>query len=184
MNVHAKIPANVDDFLRWNEGREGKREFVLGEVIEMMVSVSKNHLRIATALTHGLVNTLGTKKFDIGAAEFGVRMGSSVRYPDVLVEAFSANGKALATESPLFVAEVLSPSTMAEDFGPKAREYLGVPSLLHYLILSQDEPTAWLWTRELEAWTGPDVISGRSQALPLNNLGVTLKMADLFDGIA
>ena len=184
MNIHAKMPSTSEEFLVWNEGREGRREFVRGEVLEMMVNVSKNHLRLATALTHRLVNQLGTEKYDIGSADFGVKIGRSVRFPDVLVEAFSGNGKALATESPLFVAEILSPSSMAEDFGPKAQEYLSMPSLQHYLILSQDEPRAWLWSQENAAWKGPDIVSGHDQEIVLRNLGVSLDMASLYRNIA
>jgi Uma2 family endonuclease len=184
MNIHAKIPSTPEEFLVWNEGREGRREFVRGKVLEMMVNVSKHHLRLATALTHQLVNVLGTEKYDIGSADFGVKVGRSVRFPDVLVETFSENGKAHATESPLFIAEILSPSSMAEDFGPKALEYMGIPSLQHYLILSQDEPRAWLWSREIATWKGPGIVSGHDQELLLQNLSVRLDMASLYRGIA
>ena len=35
MNIQSKMPTTADEFLRWNEGREGKREFVRGRVVEM-----------------------------------------------------------------------------------------------------------------------------------------------------
>ena len=37
MNIQSKHPTTADEFLRWNEGREGKREFVRGKVIELMM---------------------------------------------------------------------------------------------------------------------------------------------------
>ena len=37
MNLQTKMPTTADEFLRWNEGREGKREFVRGRVVEMMI---------------------------------------------------------------------------------------------------------------------------------------------------
>jgi Uma2 family endonuclease len=184
MNIHAKLPITPEEFLVWNEDREGKREFVRGRVIEMMVNVSKHHLRISTALIHQFVTLLGTDKYDIGSADFGVKTAQSVRFPDLLVEAFSAHGKALATESPLLVGEVLSPSTMAEDFGPKAQEYMSIPSLLHYLVLSQDEPRAWLWSRDGAEWTGPANVSGIDASLALQNLNIKLDMASLYRGVA
>ena len=36
-----EMPTTPDEFLRWNEGREGKREFVRGKVVEMMINVTK-----------------------------------------------------------------------------------------------------------------------------------------------
>jgi hypothetical protein len=44
------MPTTADEFLRWNEGREGKREFVRGRVVEMMINVTRNHVDIATNL--------------------------------------------------------------------------------------------------------------------------------------
>ena len=184
MNIHANIPSSVDEFLHWNEGREGKREFVRGRVVEMMVNVSKGHLRIATEVTHQLVSKLGTKNYDIGSADFGVKVAEGVRYPDVLVETFAANVKALATEQPIFIAEVLSPSTMAEDFGRKAEDYLGLNSLQHYLILSQDEILAWLWSRdEASGWSGPVIYDAQSESIALLGLEISLDLHALYRGI-
>ncbi len=43
MNIQSRHPTTSDEFLRWNGGREGKREFVQGRSIEMMVGVSESH---------------------------------------------------------------------------------------------------------------------------------------------
>ncbi|MCU0831384.1 MAG: Uma2 family endonuclease [Rhizobiaceae bacterium] len=54
MNIHAatsgRLPATPDEFLRWNESREGKREFVNGSVVEMTIHVTANHARLAMRL--------------------------------------------------------------------------------------------------------------------------------------
>ena len=39
---------------------------------------------------------------------------------------------------PVLIAEVLSPSSIADDFVDKLGDYQAIPSLAHYLILSQD----------------------------------------------
>ena len=143
MNLQTKYPTTPDEFLRWNEGREGKREFVKGRVVEMMINVTRNHWRLANRLTQQLIAQLGTQHYDVGSADFGVRTSDGVRFPDVMVERFGDDGKALATTIPLFLAEVLSKSTIADDFGPKARDYMGLGSLQHYLTISQDEIRVW-----------------------------------------
>lgn len=184
MNIQSKLPATADEFLRWNEGREGKREFVRGRVVEMMINVTRNHWRLATRLTHQLVLQLGMSSYDIGSADFGVRTDDGVRYPDVLVEPAGSDGKALATSSPLLVAEILSPASMADDFGRKAHDYLALESLRHYLVLAQDEPRVWLWSRGDDGgWTGPEMIEGRSETIVLAGLGVSLALAELYAGI-
>src|SRR6185312_5943189 len=109
MNIQSKLPTTADEFLRWNEGREGKREFVRGRVVEMMINVTKHHWRLETRLTQQLVAQLGTENYDIGSADYGVRTSDGIRYPDVMVEMFGDDGKALASASPLLIAEILSP---------------------------------------------------------------------------
>ena len=161
MNLQTKMPTTADEFLRWNEGREGKREFVRGRVVEMMINVTRNRWRLATRLTQQLVGLLGVNDYDFGSADFGVRTRDGVRYPDVIVESFGTDGKDLATDCPLLVAEVLSPSSIADDFGPKAADYLAIASLRHYVVLSQDGVRVWVSSRdEVGGWRAPDMMSG------------------------
>ena len=175
----------ADDFLRAYEGIDGKREFVRGRVIEMMVYVSRNHMRLTTSLTLALRQALDFDDFDVGAADFGVRTPDGIRLPDVIVDRGGGGGKDLAAHHPVFVAEVLSPSSLARDFGDKARDYTAMPSLLHYLVLAQDEPRVWLWKRgEDGAFRSPDMIVGGEESVELSGFGFSLSLADLYRGIA
>ena len=61
MNLQQKMPTTADEFLRWNEGREGKREFVRGRVVEMMINVTRNHVDIAANLYAGAGQQLDRK---------------------------------------------------------------------------------------------------------------------------
>ena len=183
MNVQTRYPTTVDEFLRWNEGREGKREFVRGRVVEMLINVTRNHWRVATRLTQQLIARLGTERYDIGSADFGVRTPDGIRFPDVLVETLGADGKALASSEPLLIAEVLSPSSTADDFGRKARDYLGLPSLRHYMVLSQDEIRVWLWSRDdAGGWSDPSLLDG-VETIDLIGFGVSLDVKSLYSGI-
>lgn len=184
MNIQARYPTTADEFLRWNEGREGKREFVRGRVVEMMINVTRNHWRLANALTHQLMLQLGTDDFNVGSADFGVRTADGVRFPDVLVERYSKDGKALATSEPLLIAEILSPSSIADDFGPKAADYLGIASLRHYLVLAQDEARIWLWSRDEDAgWLKPQIFERDGSPVALPGLGVGLDLERLYAGV-
>lgn len=173
-----------DDFLAWNEGREGRREFVNGRVVEMMTGVSKNHNRVATNLLLVLGGLIDRSRYDLGGADYAVRTKTGIRYPDLYVEAKGSNGAALATEQPVMVVEVLSPSSLAIDFGPKVDEYLSIDALHHYLVLSQDEPRAWIWSRETEGFAGPEMIVGREGQVTLRAFDLRLALADLYHDIA
>lgn len=174
----------ADDFLAWNEGREGRREFVDGRVVEMMTGVSRRHWKLGMRL-HGLISSaLNPAEHDFGTADFGVLTSNGVRYPDYLVEKAGGSGVELATDRPIFIAEILSPSSMATDFGPKVREYSSIPTLRHYLIISQDEPRVWIWHREEDRVIGPDMIFGPKAHITLSAFDLRFALADLYHDIA
>lgn len=184
MNIHSTLPTTADEFLRWNEGREGRREFVDGKVVEMMINVTENHYRLASRLLVQLAAQLDDAEFIVGSADFGVRTQDGVRYPDVMIHK-PVGGKKLATAAPLFLAEVLSPSTMANDFGPKANDYLGIESLKYYLVLSQEEISVWVWSRAADGgWDGPTLCRDAAEKIVLAHLGVSLDLDKLYAGIA
>jgi Uma2 family endonuclease len=183
MNLQQKMPTTADEFLRWNEGREGKREFVRGKVVELMINVTENHYRLATRLVVQLAAQLNDDEFIVGSADFGVLTAGGVRFPDVMVHK-PGGGHDLATKTPLLIAEILSPSFMADDVGGKAQEYLKLDSLRHYIILSQDEPRVWLWSRREDGrWTGPDMAAGTAVPVSLSGLGASLDLDRLYGGI-
>lgn len=185
MNVQSKHPTTADEFLRWNEGREGKWDLVGGRIVDMMVKVSRNHAILAARMITILTRALAFPPFTVSTADFGVKTATSVRYPDVMVDGAPGRGNDLAATEPLLIAEVLSPSTMAVDFGPKAEEYKTVRSLRHYLVLAQDRPEAWLWSRGTDAeWIGPELVSGISETLDLAGLSLSISLGELYAGIA
>jgi Uma2 family endonuclease len=184
MNLQTKIPTTADEFLRWNAGREGKREFVRGRVVEMMVGASKYHLVVVSRLQYQLMRQLGLKDYAIGSAEFGVKTEAGVRYPDALVDRMTGAGSELAAREPLLLAEVLSPSSHGRDFGEKVSDYATIPSLLYYIVLSQEEAGVWLWSRDPDGvWSGPRMMAGLQQRLELDRLQVTVDVGEIYDGL-
>lgn len=186
MNIQAKYPTTAEEFLRWNEGREGKREFVRGKVVEMMIHVSKRHALLAGRLVHVLVQSLRYPEYTVGSADFAIRTPDGIRYPDVFVdrETPASNLTDLAATEPVFLAEILSPSSYGRDFVEKLADYTGIPSLAHYLILSQDGPRVWLWSREDQgSWTKAREIAGMDEKIALSRLGIAVEMSDLYAGI-
>src|SRR6267142_1789020 len=108
MTVHAPITMTKDAFLAWVERREERYEFS-GRRVTMMVRVTRNHARVTKNLLVALSARLSSESYDIMAEAFAVHDGDSVRFPDVLVEPAQPDGKSLRAESPILIAEVLSP---------------------------------------------------------------------------
>ncbi len=180
MNVHALPPTDPDAFLRWNEGREGFRELADGKVVEMMTGGTYGHARLMFRLALELHARLEPAGLEVATGDVGVKSGRSVRYPDVVVTRGGDDPRALAVVAPVLIAEVLSPSSMVIDFGAKVTEYAALPSLLCYLVLSADEPRAWLWLRQADGWTEPAMLEGGEAVLAVPPLGLELPLASLY----
>jgi Uma2 family endonuclease len=183
------IPTDTEAFLRWGTTLDPdhpyKYELSNGKVSRTMIQVSRGHWRVTANILRELLHELDQSKFDAGPTEFGVRTGVGVRYPDVIVDRASSDHENLACEAPIFVAEVLSPSTAGLDFTVKLREYKAIDSVQTYLICSQDEPRAWVWQRATDgAWPElPVELAGRDGRIALGVLGIELAMASIFRGI-
>ena len=183
------IPTETEAFLRWatNLDRHHRYKYELsnGKVSRMMINVSRAHWLVTANILGELLPKIDRTRFEAGPAEFGVRTGAGVRYPDVLVDRASAGLEALACEAPIVIVEVLSPSTTGLDFTTKLQEYTAIASVQTYLICSQDEPRAWVWVRQSDgSWPRkPTEFAGRDGAVALGGLGIELSMAAIFRGI-
>src|SRR5215510_12803653 len=141
----------------------------------MLVRVTRNHSRVTKNLLVALSTRLSSESYDVMAEAFAVHAADSVRFPDVLVEPAQPDGKSLRSESPILIAEVLSPGTYHLDFGDKLREYLTLPTLDTYLIISPDEPRIWVWQRTDGAFPSePEIIEKRDQHVDLPAIDIPL----------
>jgi Uma2 family endonuclease len=185
----ADIPTETEAFLRWavslDRHHPFKYELSRGKFSRMMIHVSRAHWLVTANLLGELFLKLDRSRFQAGPAEFGVRTGVGVRYPDVLVDRVSSSLADLACEAPVFIVEVLSPSTAGRDFTVKLQEYTGIASVQTYLICSQDEPRAWVWARRDDgSWPNlPTELAGREGTISLGGLDAVLSMAAIFRGI-
>jgi Uma2 family endonuclease len=183
------IPTDTEAFLRWGTTLDPdhpyKYELSNGKVSRTMINVSKAHWRVTANILRELLQKVDPTRYEAGPTELGVRTGVGVRYPDVVVDRASSRAEGLACEAPVFLAEVLSPSTQGLDFTAKLREYVAIGSVQAYVICSQDEPRAWVWQRGTDgAWPElPLELAGREGTIAIRALGVELSMANVFRGI-
>ena len=174
------LPARMDkpSFLAWLQGREGRYELVGGRVL-MMTGGTMAHGLIAGNVFQMLRARLDRKIWAV-LTEFGVDVGpGSIRYPDVVVvDRRGTKAKDLTTTAPVFIVEVLSPSTSAIDLRDKAAEYLGISSVAAYLILSQDEVKAWVYAKGAD-YLRPHVVDGKGDSIGVPALGIDLPLSEI-----
>ncbi len=184
MNSQSRLTMDKQTFLQWAEGREGRFELKKG-VIAMMAGGSRAHARITLRLATTLLSRLDLRAWDVLSGDLAVDIDGDIRFPDVLVELSNSDDKALSTATPVMVAEVLSPSSMANDLHIKAAEYMSLASLEAYIVAAQDEPRLWIWNRA-DAASGrvwpkvPTEVHGKDKTVPVTCFALELPMAEIY----
>jgi Uma2 family endonuclease len=180
MNILPNLPMSKAAFIGWGATEEERYELVGGRVV-MMPRPSLAHGLIVGNLYVALRSRLDPKQWAV-VQEFGLDAGpETLRYPDIVVDRAGGRPKSYIATAPVLLAEVLSPSTAAVDLGDKAPEYLRLPSVLAYLVFSQDEPKAWIWTREAGAFISePEVLKGAESTVRVQALKIELPLSEVY----
>jgi Uma2 family endonuclease len=182
MNVHARRTMTFEEYESWRAGQERKFELDRGEP-RMSPFVRLEHNRIALRTMVALEPQLDRSRFELVNGDFAIRTAEdSARFADVAVIAAGGLPTAGYTTDPVLVVEILSPSSVHNDFGEKRYEYMALSSLQAYLVLAQDKPEAWLWLRDEKGdWPkDPVLYEGREGEIVLPPVGAILAMGDIY----
>ena len=162
----------AEDYLAWIWEQPYKYETILGRIV-MMAGGKRTHSRMAVNASSCLNSRLAGSGCETFNSDFLVQIDVNNRYfPDASVVCGETRDY---TDRPVMVVEVLSPSTMREDLGPKLSNYLRIAGLRYVLYLWQDEPLARLWEPGGESRD----IAGLDGIVALPGLGIDLPMAEL-----
>ncbi|MBI5498509.1 MAG: Uma2 family endonuclease [Deltaproteobacteria bacterium] len=175
----------VDEYLQLERSAAQKSELVEGEVYAM-TGATFRHSRIAANVVGAVQLRLRGKPCQPCGNDLRVLSAPSglVTYPDVSVvcgqPVFHEPGPTDTLLNPTAIFEVLSPSTEAFDRGEKSLAYRAIPSLRHYVLLSQDRPLVEVYSRVRgEAWPCV-VVQGEDAVVELAALEVTLPLRELY----
>ena len=162
---------------------EVRHEFFEGEVFAM-AGASIAHNTIAQNFILKLRPALRGKncRVQIEAVRLAVEEGRHYTYPDVMVSCDPADQReSQQLHLPILIVEVLSPSTEAYDRGLKFNQYKKLPSLRHYLLVSQ---TTWLveWYQltEYGAWAHT-AMAEANDALAIPEMGLAMTLAEVYE---
>ena len=106
-------------------------------------------------------------------------------YPDVTVVRGSREympGRKHVVTNPVFVAEVLSPSTEAIDRGAKSKEYRASRSLRQYALISQDQPWVEIHTRDEAGFWRISEVTVLDGECASTGIDCVVPMAALYEG--
>ncbi len=128
----------------------------------------------------GLLGRLLAERPCSVAHQMRLRIGSRVRYPDVVVCAGPLDQSTRTVTDAIAIFEVLSDDTATTDRVEKLIEYADVPSLRCYVLLEQTTVAATLFQREVGgSWVASAHTAGD---LVLPGLDLSLALIELYHG--
>lgn len=174
------LPRTVEEFDRWHAGQPERWEFVAGVPV-MMAPGSNNHSIIKGNIFAQLRSRSAggpCRAFVDGPEVKGPGLSA---IPDVVVTRTPVRGDVGVVEDPVVVVEVLSPSSERDDTGRKWQGCCLVPSLRHYLVVSQESRFVTAHAR-----SGPASFDERFHqegAVALDAVGAGLTLAEIYEGV-
>jgi Uma2 family endonuclease len=126
------------EYLLWQQQQPERAEFVDGQ-IRQMAGGSKRHNRLALRMARLLEDAFPNCAVYASDVLLHVRWNDKQRgyYPDVLLVCESEDDERIV-RNPCVIVEVLSDSTQSIDQREKLWAYSQLPSLQHYVLVSQD----------------------------------------------
>ncbi len=175
---------SADEYLAWESEQSTKFELIDNYIVAMSGS-SRSHNILVAAITALLYFRLRGKPCEVYPADMRVQVKrqATYTYPDVVVVCgqprFRADAKPSTLQNPMLIFEVLSPSTEDIDRGRKFAQYLQLPSLEGYFLVSQDVPRVESYTRQADGWLYQDH-AGLEAKLRIDAIGVSLSLEDIY----
>lgn len=174
---------DLDDFLAHLEGADDRHEFVDGRLVAM-AGANLRHNDIQANLLAAVHAPLRGGPCRVSGSDALVktdRAGRRGRFPDLTVRCGPENDRWI--ERPVVLAEILSPETELVDRGQKLQEYRAIPSLRHYLLVSQDRALVEVYSRREGGEWVYATLEGPDAALALDPPGLELSLADVYAGV-
>lgn len=138
------------EYLENEKTAEFKHEYLNGE-LWLMAGASDNHVTIAMNLAVFLRQQLKGRSCRSYISDMKVKVESANAffYPDVFVTCDQADKEQeYYKQRPIFITEVLSPSTEAYDRGDKFKYYQLLPSLQEYWLIDAQKMSVDCFTRQ------------------------------------
>jgi Uma2 family endonuclease len=174
-----------ESYLDWESRQPVRHEFVDGEV-RAMGGGTLEHDTICNNLRGELRTRMRGQPCRPQGPDLKVRAGKNARYPDALIDCGPRTRGVLQAQEPVAVFEVLSKGTEWIDQSLKLRDYDATPSVRTYVLISQDEPRALIYTRDESGRLGLQtarLLEGPDASIALPEFGVVLPFSALYEGL-
>jgi Uma2 family endonuclease len=184
MSAQPQARLTPEQYLEIERASEFRSEYYNGRLYAMSGG-SYNHVRIIGNLAFELRNALRQRPCEVTTSDLRLRVSPNglYTYPDVTVvcgEPKFADDQKDTLLNPVFIAEVLSPSTEAYDRGFKSVQYRKLESLQEYALVSQAEPRVEVFRRQPGGDWLLSEAAGLDAACGFDSLGCRIALADIY----
>jgi len=179
-------PMSFDAYLEWERGQATRHEFVQGRIVAMTGGTQAHNI-IQGNLYYAVRSKLRGGRCRTFTSDMLVHTGrDNGRYPDVTIDCGGFRGDAQTATEPAVVFEVPSDTTQREDRTRKLADYNATPSIAQYVLVEQDEARVYVYSRAAhgEFSVVPQEIVGLDGTIALPSAGISLSMAEVYEGVA
>ena len=174
--------SSFEAFLELEENSPVRHEFVYGNLF-VMAGGTDRHDHVGGGLYARLFLEAFKQDYRVYKSDVLVRTPEEVGYyPDVFVLQDSSFDTPRVKRRPSIVVEVLSRSTESIDRGEKLRNYRSISSLEQYVLLSQNEPLAEVYSKRADG-TWQHEILVNDAVLQFSSIGFSLPLSILYENL-
>jgi Uma2 family endonuclease len=184
-NAAQRILLSEAEYLASEEQNSIRHEYMAGELYAM-AGGSQRHNRIALNTASALLSGLRGMPCQAFMSDVKLHVvhDNAYYYPDVMVacnEASPLAGEEQIVADPLLVVEVLSPSTETIDRREKLAAYRRVPSVMEYVLISQDKQQVEIYRRQGDiGWLYLSFDAG--ETIEFSSVALALPIGELYAG--
>jgi len=178
-SVFNYMPIDFDSYLQQERDAEYRSEYIDGKVYAI-AGASKTHNTIAVALT-ATIETQLREGCRVWQSDMKVVIEDEGKrfayYSDLVVACEEDSDDDYMCTRPRLIVEVLSPSTERIDFGEKLEKYTAIPSLMEYVLVSQDVPLVRVLRRR-GAWR--EEMYKAEDVFQLESVGIEASVSQIY----
>ncbi len=169
-----------EEYLVGEREVEVRSEYVDG-YIYAMAGASELHNTVATtfcaAIENSLKETCRVWQNDMKVIGQNQNKQHFAYYPDIMAACGENTGDPYSRTNPMLIVEVLSPNTKRVDLKEKYDNYIQIPSLIEYVVVSQDTPYICVFRRrnnwQIEAYYAEEFFT-------LESVGLTIQVKQVY----
>ncbi len=176
----------AEDYLTLERSASCKSEFHDGQIYAM-TGASREHNLVSGNIYRELSQQLKKRPCEAYINDMRVKAAEarSYHYPDIVVVCATPQFEDAHVDTllnPTVLIEVLSPSTEAYDRGGKFAHYRKIPTLLEYLLVSQDQPSIERYLRQGDVWILTEAVELKA-TVPLDSINCVLSLSEVYDKV-